>query len=293
MLITSMSFENYDYTEIYLDSRNSDRAVSSLTNLDYPMFYFDDPITDIAYFKVLEAQIPFSYLVVNSTNNVFTVTEGVDSAIVTVPVGNYNTSLMVSALQTALNTASPTGKTYTVTFSSTTQKFSFVISSGTFVFTFGQDDDNGVNNMRLVLGFNAGAIASTLTDLEAPNVANLTGSNYVYLCSDALGVNVETYLPNKSQNKGTKGPQIACIPVDVNPGDIMFYKDPCPEKWFSVENLFQLKKMDLYVTLGPSPYKLDFQGQSFSVKLGFLVNRTLNTRYKQNAAPLGTRAVAG
>lgn len=288
-----MSFEDFDYTEIYLDSRNADQASAALTNLDYPMFYFDDPIQNVVYFKVLEVQIPFSFLIVNAANNSFTLTESASSATVTIPPGNYNSSLMATALTTALNTASPTGKTYTVTFSSITQKFTFVVSAGTFSFTFGTSTDEGIFNPRLILGFGPGTTSSTLTSLESTYVANLTGSNYIYLCSDTLGVNVETYLPNKSYMRGAKGPQIASIPVDVNPGDIIFYKDPCPEKWFSIENLFQVKNLDLYCTLGPSPYKLNFQGQSFSAKIGFLVSKTVNTRYKQNAAPIGTRAVAG
>lgn len=288
-----MDLDNYDYTEIYLDSRNSSSTDGATSNLNYPTFYFDDPATDIAYIKVLEAQIPFSYFVVNTSNNTFTLTEGVSSATVTIPPGNYNSSLMATALGTALTTASPTTKTYTVTFSSLTQKFTIVVSAGTFSLTFGTSDDIGVSNPRLVLGFGPATTASSGTTLVATYTANLTGSNYLFLCSDVLGINMETYLPNQSQNKGSKGPQIACIPINVNPGDVIFYTDPIHDLWFSVENLFSLRKLDMYCTLGPSPQKLDFQGQSFSVKLGLMINKTINTRYKQNAAPMGTRAYAG
>jgi hypothetical protein len=116
----------------------------------------------------------------------------------------------------------------------------------------------------------------------------------MYLNSDTLGSIFQTYLPTTaSEFSPSKGPQIARIPITGNPGDIVYYKDPCPEIWFDVQNLFKLQTFDLYFTLGSSPEKISFNGQNFSVKLGLLINPVVHGRSKQNAASTATKMVLG
>lgn len=263
-----------EYTEVYLDSSQSIAAVGNYANTDNALFYFDYPIQNISYMKVIEAEIPVSYYTITSSNNTFTMTDGGGgSATVTLTPGNYNSSTLSTTLAAALTAASPTGKTYTVTFSSTTQKFTITVSSTTFTLTFGTTGDDGQTNPRFFLGMNAGANSSTLTSLVSPNTANITGPNYLYICSDVLGGLVNSVLPNLSQNRGQKGPQIARVPVNVNPGEVVYYNDPVPEKWFPLPNLLQIRQLDLYLTLGTSSEKIQLNGQPFSIKLGLLLNR--------------------
>lgn len=77
---------------------------------------------------------------------------------------------------------------------------------------------------------------------------------------------------------------MAKIPVDVQPGGIIYWKDPGeiffflisdPQKWFDLENLPNLMQIDFFLTLGNTigqlPLKLN--GQAFSLKMGVLENR--------------------
>lgn len=266
----------YEYAEVYLDSLDSVQTDPYFSKTDWPTFYLNRPVTNIAYMKVLQAEIPFSYYVINDYNKSFLLTES-GSALVTLPIGNYTSSTLATALGTALTQASLGlgSKTYTVVYSNVTQKFTITSSSGVFSLVFGSSDDSGQSNPRLILGFSAGVNTSVGTTLVAPNVVQISGPNYVYLNSTQLGPITDTYLPQNSVNlqAGQKGPQIARIPITCNPGNVTYYVDPAPEKWFSLENLRQLQNLDLYFTLGnQAPEKaLRFNGQNFSVKLGLLL----------------------
>lgn len=262
-----------EYTELYLDSRQSIAAVGNYANTDNALFYFDFPIQNILYAKVIEAEIPVSYYTINSTNNTFTLTD-TSSATITLTPGNYNSSTLATTLAASLTAGSPGGRTYTVTFNSTTQKFTIVVNTGTFSLTFGSSTDKGLTNPRFFLGMNGGTNSSSGVTLVAPNTANITGDNYLYICSDILGGLIGTVLPNLSQTGGQKGPQIAKIPVNVNPGEVVYYSDPVPEKWFEIPNLNQIRQLDLYLTLGTNPKKLQLNGQSFSIKLALLLGKS-------------------
>jgi hypothetical protein len=84
---------------------------------------------------------------------------------------------------------------------------------------------------------------------------------------------METYLPQNSLNlqSGQKGPQVARIPITCNPGEITYYSDPIPEKWFNLEALRQIQNLDFYLTSGNQGKKLRLNGQNFSLKIGLLL----------------------
>lgn len=278
----SMNSTKLEYVEVYLDSLDSVQTDPQFPKTDWPTFYLNRPLQNIAFMKVLEAEIPFSYYVINQYNNTFFLTES-SSALVTIPVGNYTSATLATTLGSVLTQASLGlgSRTYTVTYSSMTQKFTVTASTGTFSLVFGSSTDSGQTNPRLILGFNPGFNTSIGSVLVAPNVVQISGPNYVYLNSTQLGPLTNTFLPQNSVNlqSGQKGPQIARIPITCNPGDMTYYNDPAPEKWFSLENLRQIQNLDLYFTLGnQAPEKaLRFNGQNFSVKLGLLLLREAAT----------------
>lgn len=112
--------------------------------------------------------------------------------------------------------------------------------------------------------------------LEAPNVMKLSGPNYIYLCSTFLGPLVKLFLPNEtynSQQLGANGPEIAKIPVDVNSGNIIYWKDPDASKWFDMDGLQSFPKIDFYCSVGTNneSIPLKFNGQGFSIKMGVLM----------------------
>jgi hypothetical protein len=145
-----------------------------------------------------------------------------------------------------------------------------------FSFTFGTVTNSGNRNARLYIGFPGGITSSSGLTLISPNVILISGPNYVYVNSNALGNLTNMYLPQGAVNLGggNSGPQMAKIPISCNSGEISYWQDPDPQKWFDVENLNILNQVDFYLSLGNTtgqiPLKLN--GVSFSLKLAVLVN---------------------
>lgn len=276
-----------EYIEIYLDSRDSVVTTPLYANTDWPTFRFVSPIQNIAKVKILEAEIPFSYYVVNADNNRIVLTETGSSTAV-IPIGNYTVTDLATTVGAALTAASLAlgSRTYSVTYSTTTGKFT-ISSSGTFSLS--------VSSLLLqsVLGLRQINTSSGST-LVAPDVAIVTGPNYVYVNSDTLGPSFQTYLPSTAtQFPLSKGPQLARIPITDNPGAITYYQDPVPEKWFDLNNLLQLQQFDLYLTLGNTNEKIRCNGQHFSIKLGILVRSQVHSRYKDTGANSAIRSISG
>jgi hypothetical protein len=212
--------------------------------------------------------------------------------------GNYTTTQMIVQLKNALTDASLSLNTltYDVGFDSTTQKFWINNNSTTvdFSLVFGLPTNSGNYNPRLWLGFNGGVISSTFAGpytgangsgtqaastalIVAPNAASVTGPNYVYLNSLKIGQLTNAYLPQGAVNLGggNAGPQIAKIPVNVQPGGIIYWQDPDPFKYFDLENLSNITDVDFFLTLGNTTTQIPLQmnGQPFSIKLALLQNQ--------------------
>lgn len=237
--------------------------------------------------QILEVQIPFTYYVFQTYNNTFTLQENAGGpATVTIPVGNYTAAQMATQLAASLNAVSPNSYVYSATFSSITQKFTITNNDAghhTFTLSFGTGPGDLANdNPRGFLGFLGGANSSVnvggVSTLVAPYAALVTGPNYLYLNSTKFGSNVQMYLPAGATNlgNGTIGPQVAKIPINVNPGGIIYWSDPDPQKWFDCENLFNVTSFDFYITLGNTNQIVTLNGNSFSIKLGVLVNKMVH-----------------
>lgn len=287
------------YYEFQLDSFDfSQAANNSVAPTDWPLFKIGgkNPLENIAAIKILEVQIPFSWYVFNTSNNTFLLTEtGQSPVVVTLPVGNYNATQMTVNLQMALTAASLSTLTYTVTYDSTLQKFSFYnnsVSTLPFSLTFGDSNDSGNTNPRNLIGFPAGETVSSgfLVSgtprgnfIVAPNAMSVTGANYIYLNSLKIGNLTDMYLPRGAVNLGggNAGPQMAKIPVNVQPGGVIFWNDPCPEHWFSLQNLTSLTEIDFFISLGNTSgqFPLKLNGQSFSLKLGMMLTDFSHNAY--------------
>jgi len=280
--------DSYDYYEIFLDSYDASLTSNgAFASTDAPLFRLNEPVTSIAAIKIIEVQVPFSFYVCNSSNNTFLLTDDlVTDAVVTITPGNYSSTTMATQLKTALELASP-GRVYTVTYagasaSPNTGKFTVSNDAGginTFTLTFGSATDLGATNPRYLLGMGPGANTSTTSQvLVAPNVAAISGPNYLYVNCRTFGPVVRSVLPDGavSLGGGAHGPQIAKIPISVQPGGVIYWSDPDPQKWFSLDNLALLTQIDLYLTLGNNtmPAVAQLNGSSFSVKLGLLTNKS-------------------
>lgn len=275
---------HYKYYEFELDSLDASVATdTSYSSLDWPTYQLATPVPNLAAIKILEVQIPFSFYTINSSNNTFTLTDTtpLTNAVITIPVGNYNTTTLMTVLTTALNAVGSAGS-YSITYAAATGLFTFVKTGGaSFTFTFGTTGDLGATNPRFNLGFNAGANTTASNTLTAPNVANVSGPNYLYLNSRAFGAQLNLLLPRGAVQlgSGTNGPQIAKIPINVQPGGVIYWSDPDPQKWFTFEDLPLLPQFDFYLTVGnnATPLVTSLNGLSFSVKMGILQNEKLSS----------------
>ena len=272
---------NYNYYEFSLDSDNAVRALNGLyPKTDCPLYFLGGKkdLTNIAAVKILEVQIPFSYyLFTTSTftglpgNGYFTYTDPLGTQTISLE-GNFTSAQLVTTLKSKLDAARVANggalNAFTVSFDNSLGKFTI---SAAFVFTLTFSANSGY----AILGMNQGANTSNGSGiLVSPNVALVSGPNYLYLNSNAIGTLVNLYLPTTEANPGgNAGPQIAKIPVNTAPGGIIYWQDPDPQKWFDVENLSQLQQLDFYLSLGNNPEIVRLNGLSFSVKFGVLLNK--------------------
>ena len=293
--------EDYSYYEFALDSLDATSSYAGgVASSDWPLFEVaaKGPLENICGIKILEVQIPFSWYIINSVNNTFIMSiTGVGNFTITIPVGNYNSVTMASALATAINTVIGAAN-YVVSFDTLLSKFKFVQNAGpvaVFSFTFGApagipgiQPNSGNKNPRLYIGFTPGTTTSALNGglqtIVAPNVGQVTGPNYLYINSAKLGSDVDIFLPAGAFNLGggKAGPQIAKIPIDVNPGGVIRWQDPAHEFFFTYDQLQSINAFDFYLTLGntTSQIPLQLNGLGFSLKLGIMerkMNRTDNT----------------
>jgi hypothetical protein len=270
------------YYELILDSRDASYTYdAAYSKFDYPSFELGGKLRaeKIAYMKVLEASIPFSYFTINSDNSDITL---VDTSPVNVTFnlasGTYDSASLITELQTKLNTGTGTGFTYVVTFDPV--RLAFTISNGnavagnTFSLAF---STTGVrkDTLATVLGFPTGVVGSsfvTATNKIIGGVSELLGSNFVYINSNAVGNEVNLFLPRGSNQFGNGGPQMAMVPTTSGAfGDDMIYQDPCHQYWFNTGKIESLTKIDLFISDGGSQEVLRFNGRSFSVKIGMML----------------------
>jgi len=288
--------DDFIYYEFAIDSLDATASYSgSAASTDWPFFEVaaKGPLENIAGVKIIEAQIPFSWHVFNSSNNTFLLTEAGIPFTVTIPIGNYTAASLATVLQTALNTATATNH-YVVTLNTVLGKFVFRHNLGPltqFSFTFGAPagipgvaPNSGNKNPRLYIGFGPGTAESALVsgryEITAPNHELVSGPNYIYVNSSKLGSDLDVYLPAGAVNLGggKAGPQVAKIPVNVNPGGVIQWQDPAHQFFFAYDQLQSLNSFDFYLTLGntTSQIPLQLNGLGFSLKLAIL-ERKLTT----------------
>lgn len=297
--------DNFEYLELALDSAEAQVSADGANFLtpgnrilNYPLFQVAgrQPLRGIAAIKVLEVQIPFTWYVIPDGQNTFNlrvVGPSVVNATITIPPGNYTAASLVSLLNT-LCLATATGAYTDVV-------WQFNDSSGKLEVALDQVPAPGLNTFQISITSNylrglLGANSVTnyfptvnLQYFSQPRVLQISGANYLYLNSNALGPNVNMYQPRTSAIGGNSGPQIAKIPVNVSPGGIIYWQDPDPQKWFSADNLDSLINLDMFLSLGTSRDVLELNGASFSVKLGLLLWISDATSYNTTARTMAKR----
>lgn len=253
----------FSYTELLCDTANGSPNSGSFPAADWAQFYFTQKEYIVAGIKVIKAEIPFVFDTISAANNkfYFKTPSLFTEAQLSIPVGNYTGPSLATAFQNALNSVAPGG--FTVTWNTTTLRFD--ISSGTtstIRFTG--------PSPKLMLGFPDGS-TSLGTNASSPNAAAPSGPLYLFLNSATLGPSINCHAQDDTKNIN----QICKIPIDVNPGGVILYRDPNPQQFFDFISTSDFTNFDLYLTLGfdQEQVPLHTNGLGFSVTLGILQHR--------------------
>jgi hypothetical protein len=100
-----------------------------------------------------------------------------------------------------------------------------------------------------------------------PYVAQITGPNNLYINSVTIGNICKAYIPESQLSVGETNPQLAMVPVNVNPGGVIWWQDPVPNEVFDTKNLYSLSRVDFYLTAGTNRNPIKLNGLGFQLKL--------------------------
>jgi hypothetical protein len=143
---------------------------------------------------LIHANFNKSWYVVESLKNTFTLTEenSAQSATVTIPIGSYTKTTFLASLPALLNTASPNGYTYTVSYSTLTGKYTFNVAgaTGESGFTFA-----GSETIHKLMGFDSDSVnAFSSNTIDSTNVINFQFTNTVQIRSDVISGQLDNIL---------------------------------------------------------------------------------------------------
>lgn len=252
----------FSYTELLCDTAHGSAKSGSFPAADWAQFYFTQKEYIVAGIKVLKATIPFVFDTISEENNkfYFKTPAQLTDVLVAIPPGNYTGPSLATAFETVLNSVNPG---FTVVWNSTTYKFDISSATTSAIRFYGPSP-------KLMLGFPDG-VTNLGVNASSPNAALPTGPLYLFLNSTTLGPNVNCHAQDDTKNIN----QICSIPIEVNPGGLITYKDPNPQQFFDFISNGDFTNFDLYLTLGfdqeQTPLKM--KGVGFNVTLGILQHR--------------------
>jgi hypothetical protein len=105
-----------------------DSRYAYVNNDDLFDYTLSEPINNMISLKLLNVSVAWCWTNINKWNNSITFTDVKEQTVI-IPIGNYDTSSILSALKTALESTDQ-GRTYTVTFSEITNKISIGVVGG-------------------------------------------------------------------------------------------------------------------------------------------------------------------
>lgn len=265
------------YIELLVDSTlATNTGKSGETSLDFPLFPFTQKSFVCAGIKVLSAEIPFTYWMINSSNNLI----AMNSYLIEIPVGTYNADTLATVIKTAAE--AQTGGTWTITWDNVHLKYTFSWTDGfSTLFTLDFITTQDYTELQDILGFTELGYASS-TSITSEKVASPMGPTYLYINSSRIGRGIDALVPAGEDGVAATVEQMCRIPINVNYSDIIFYEDQSYATFFDFKETTNFNGFDLYLTLGTSKKPVRLNGLGFSVRIGLYV-------YRDASAPLQTR----
>jgi len=139
---------------------------------------------------------------ITSANNTIVFTEGVSTATARLPVGSYNITNLIDAVDAVMTSASPNAYTYTSSYSSLTL-FMTISSTGNFTFNWA----NANATAYAIMGYNKVNTTSAASHTST-NAINLSYPQYLFISIDDVALE--------------EGPWLAQVPVPVGTGQLVY-----------------------------------------------------------------------
>lgn len=215
--------------------------------------------------QLLNAQIPYSFYVINYTNNQFKYQLGTGTIFTSsIPVGNYNGNSLITALKAALTANSIT---LTISLSSINGKVTFTHASSNFTFY------SVTHSILETLGFEANTdYTSSSFTLTTPYPLNLLGIKTLQIRSTNL------IMSNISSVQGGQTTLLATIPVDCTPFGMINYADK-GNNLMTIHN-DSLDDLQIEIIDGENGEFINFNNQDWCITLAFHITRTFETPQK-------------
>jgi hypothetical protein len=234
---------------------------SYLSNLRYNNNYGligKDPTVIHKQIQVLHMQLPYSWYVVNYSNQVFQIKLGAGSIqTLSIPVGNYTGTSMIAVLKTAVNDVN-----FVITLSSINGKLTFSYNTSFIIYNTAQ------YSIASILGFSSNSTnASVLNTLTASFPLNLLGIKNLHLRSGNLVMN------NFSSVQGGATTLLSSIPVSAVPFGMIEFKD-LGDNRITIYNDC-LDDLDLEIVSGEDGNYINFNGQDWCVTLALHLTKLL------------------
>lgn len=257
--------------DIIIKDRTFDSGRASNGDANEPIIELKTAITDIVGACLISANVPFTYYVFDSSNNVFRI----GATTVTIPPQTCNAISLPYVLTTSITTAGVSGAAnYFFFVDNTTSQL--VIYNTTSSFTM---DFTASNNASDALGFAPSTYASAtgLTvygndDVQissayhfiiSPFTVNLSGPSQMYLHCRVIGPAMNGAITNDSNASDIIGD----FRVNTNYQGTITYQNVAPVQ-FSAQ-IQSLRKVQLYLTTGSATDKTDLRGAKFQAKIRF------------------------
>lgn len=199
-------------TNHYYHIRSKDREFGDEVKFEVKPHRFNK----VRSFKIKETQLTYSFFPINSNNNNIVIRKNGDTEdrTATLTPGEYNLSEFKTELKNKLDLLGGPAQTYTITDSTTTHKLTITQDSSTFIYK------GTLSTGNKLLGFN-NIDTGNLVSHTAPNIINISGTNYVEVYSNEL-TKYDTRVRN-SENSGNN--LLFIIPLsNYSFGEIILYK---------------------------------------------------------------------
>jgi len=155
------------------------------------------------FITVSNAQIPVSFYTITSINNKVIYEQSGSAFTKTIPVGNYNSSSLISALLTLF------GSSATITINKINGKLTFLFNTNTPILS--------TSTIKEVLGFVDNVLCYANIAVELPFPLNLLGVKKVSIKSDNLAITAYSSVNFSTSNT------LTTIPVDQPPFNMISY----------------------------------------------------------------------